>query len=1272
MTVLQPSESASLVSPVNETKQPRYSTFPNASDDVDQTKQRLHDAQLTPGTAPLWSRLFFSYANPMMSAGNTRQLNNEDLWELEGENRSAAAFDEFVEHFERHDKSIIKAMVAAYGGRFLLCGLAMLFTTACNVFAPAVLNHVITVFAAPQIDMYNLSAWLGVFFGSRLVNAIVMSHMHFYLELIALRLTVTLKALLFRKAMRRSIQSKGDAKAVDISNLYSSDVDNVLWAAFQINSLWIIPIQIVVVVYMLYAVIDMAAFAGLAVIASSMLVSFIIAKLSGSTFEDIMKHKDERMKTIKEVFNAIQIVKLNAWEDKFADKIHKLRATELSAVKRFMYLGALNIFVLWASPLAVSAVSFAVYAIVMERALTAAKVFTAIALFNALRDPLRDLPTVIQTCIQAKISINRFSDYLSLDEFSPTNVTRDDSSQPEDVVMAIEDGTFGWTKDTALLSKVNLTIKRGDLVIVHGSVGSGKSSLCSALLGEMDKLAGSVFVRDRVAYYSQQTWIQNMTIRDNILFGLPYDKEKYSRVLAACGLLPDLRQFPGGDSTEIGQKGVNLSGGQKARVCLARACYSDADILLLDSPLAAVDAIVQSQIFGECICNLLAEKTVVLVTHSADIIASEAANMKVLVEDGKLTVTRHEVALPRCSYTLPMSTRTSHDDASHDGEDQAAKDIDVGRLIGDEEREEGRVSKEVFSNYFESLGGMKVCIFLFVVQTLWQVCQIGSDLWLSHWTGQKDGSYNPDETAYNVKVYAWLGAGAATMVLVRSATVAIVGLRASRHLFDNMTLSLLKAPLRFFDANPIGRIVNRYGDDMSAVDFMIPFAFGGFLAVFFFTVCQLATAVYTMNFLGALIIPLVWMYVKIANFYLAPSREISRLWKVSSSPVLSHVEQSEEGVVVIRAFGRETVDRMVLENFIRNDVNSKCWFAETVTQQWFQVRMQLLGCGVIFIVVSGLVYLRDYLSPGLVGLAFTYALSVDGGLADLVQSWSWVEIQMVSPERILEYASIPAEGSQRPLIIQPDVSWPRSSTLQFQDVVFNYKQGGEPVLKGLSFNIHNNEKIGIVGRTGAGKSSLTMALFRINELVSGRILIDGVDIATMPLRTLRSSLSIIPQSPVLFKGMLRAYMDPFDEFTDAEIWSALEKVDMKAQVSALEGQLTYELSENGENFSVGERQMLCMARALLTRSRIVVMDEATASIDHATEKKLQRMINEDFRDATVLTIAHRLGTVLDSDRIMVLSAGRVVEFDSPRELVKDGSGVFYELAKEGGYLDQLQ
>ncbi|KAG1687204.1 hypothetical protein DVH05_005318 [Phytophthora capsici] len=967
------------------------------------------------------------------------------------------------------------------------------------------------------------------------------------------------------------------------------------------------------------------------------------------------------MKTVKEVFNAIQIVKLNAWENKFANVIRNQRSDELSALKRVIFIGALEELLMSATPVAVSIVSFAVYSLVLDQVLTSATVFTIIALFDRLQGPLQALPALFQSAIEVKVSIDRFSEFLSLDEFDEGNVTRNDPTKPDDVAIALENASFGWTADSVLLNQVNLTVKKRDLVVVHGAVGSGKSSLCLALLGEMKKLHGDVFVRGSVAYYSQETWIQNMTIRGNILFGLPYDQHKYSKVIEACGLLPDLQQLSGGDSTEIGQKGVNLSGGQKARLCLARACYSDADILLLDSPLAAVDAIVQNQIFHDCICTLLKNKTVVLVTHNIDIIESKAANITVLVQDGNVKVTRHEA---QRSLSRPISNEPIRDGKAY------SKEID--RLIEDEEREDGRVSKEVFTDYFHSLGGMKVCIFLFIVQTLWQVFKIGSDLWLSHWTGRKKDSYSPEETEYYIKVYSMLGAGAAIMVFIRAITVPIVGLRASRHLFNRMTMALLKAPLRFFDSNPIGRIVNRYGSDMSAVDLYIPWSCDSFLAMFFVALCQLATAVYTVNFLGVLIIPLVWMYVKIGTFYLAPSREISRLWKVSSSPVLSHITQSEEGVAVIRAFGHDAVDRMLVENFTRNDLNTKCWLLETVTEKWFELRMQLIGCGIVFLVVSGLIYLRNFLTPGLVGLAFTYALNIDSELAGMVHSWSSLEILMISPERILQYASIESEGNQRPLVIEPDTTWPRVSTIEFRNVVFSYKPDSKPVLNGVSFSICNNEKIGIVGRTGAGKSSLTMALFRVNELVSGQIFIDGVDIAGMPLRSLRSKLSIIPQSPVLFKGTLRNYMDPFDEFTDQDIWLALEKVGIKTRILDLESDLAYELTENGDNFSVGERQMMCMARALLTQSRIVVMDEATASIDHETEKKLQQMIIREFRNATVLTIAHRLGTVLNSDRIMVLSDGQVVEFDHPRELVKDPSGAFYKLAKKGGYLEQLQ
>ncbi|KAE9112320.1 Multidrug resistance-associated protein 1 [Phytophthora fragariae] len=1223
-------------------------------------------------SASLLSKLFLSYADDMMRTGNARQLNPDDLLELEAESRSAVAYAHFKRHFDRHDQSIIRAIVGGYGGRFLLCGLASVLTTACVLFAPAVLHHVIDAFAAPTLELPSLALWLAAFFASRLFIALVTPHVDFQLQLMVFRLAVALRALLFEKTMRRSIQSRSDDKAVDIANIYSADIDRVIYVASEINMLWLLPIQIGVVVYMLYDVLDVAAFAGLVVIALSMLMAFFFTKKTSGSYKKLMRRKDERMKLVKEVFGAIQIVKLNAWEGKFEDKLLALRELEMKALARFVYSMCGSIFVLWASPLFVSTVSFAVYTLAMDRLLTAARVFTAIALFNALRDPLRDFPSIIQQCLQAKISLDRMSDYLALHEVDTSSVIHDYASTSADVAIALEHGTFAWNDDAApVLTDVNFSVKKGDLVVVHGPVGSGKSSLCSALLGEMEKIEGKVSVNGKVAYYAQQPWIQNLTIRENILLGQAFDDSKYQHVLDACGLLPDLEQFPAGDATEIGQKGINLSGGQKARVSLARACYSDADVFILDSPLAAVDVVVQSAIFSQCICGLLAEKTVVLVTHNLDVIAPGAVNGKISVSGGQVAFERQDTQHGRTHFARQVSL---HDEKeSSKGSEFIDKSLkDSGRLVEDEEREEGRVSAAVFWQYFNAMGGLKVMVLLIVIQSLWQGCQVGSDLWLSHWTGQKGNVYDASRTEYNMSVYALLGAGSALMVLARAVTTAAAGLRASRDLFRLLAHALLYAPLRFFDANPIGRILNRFGGDVASVETDIPFATGSLLVAIFFTFFQLATAIYIVQVLVVFNIPLAYLYIKFAKFYLMPSREISRLVKVASSPVLSHISQAEEGVTTIRAFGPEYVERTISENFARNDVNARAWFSDFVVVMWFQIRMELVACGVVMAVVSCLVYLHDYLSPGLVGVAFTYALSIDSRLARLVHVWSWLEIEMTSPERIMAYASIPPEGQQSILPIEPTQPWPNAGKITFENVVFSYKQSGKPVLKGLSFDIRKNEKIGIVGRTGAGKSSLIMALFRINELVSGRILIDGVDIATMPLRTLRSNLSIIPQSPVLFKGSLRAYMDPFDEFTDAGIWSALEKVDMKTQVSALEGQLAYELSENGENFSVGERQMLCMARALLTRSRIVVMDEATASIDHATEKKLQEMIKRDFQDATVLTIAHRLGTVLDSDRIMVLSDGRVVEFDSPRSLVKGGSGVFYELAREGGYLDKLQ
>ncbi|RLN27281.1 hypothetical protein BBJ28_00021082 [Nothophytophthora sp. Chile5] len=1254
-----PSDSSALLHPVVTPAQPpAYATFGKHPAADKNALPTSHDQ------ASFLSRLLFSYAYPVLKAGNERQLNQDDLWAFSGDQQLSQVFTTFHREYLRQDGALARAIVRLHAFRFVFYGLAELFSAFCaSVLAPAVLHHVITAFAAPQVDLNDLALWLTAFFGFKILDAVLASHWNFHREVVVIGLVSSLKMLLFRKA----VHSHGSSAKVELSNLLTIDSSHMMHTAFQINKVWILPLQVAVVVAMLYALLGLAAFAGLAVIAVSMLASMAVAHYSGAAFSDMMQRRDVRMKTIKELFGAIQVVKLNAWEGSFARKIHKLRAIELSAVAKYMYLSALSVFVMWSAPIFVSAVSFAVYTMVLDQTLTAAQVFTAIALFNVLRDPLRDLPRAVQKVIQARVVLGRMSEFLAHPNYEPQNVTRDGTSRPSDVAICVGDGTFGWTKEKPVLNSVNLMVKKGDLAIVHGAVGAGKSSLCSALLGEMEKVSGSVFVRGRVAYYSQQPWIQNRTIRENIVFGQPFNRGWYESVVQSCGLIPDLEQFPGGDLTEIGQKGVTLSGGQKARIALARACYSDADVLILDSPLAAVDAVVQNDIFKNCICDLLHTKTVVLVTHNADILASEAVDVAFHVQNGHVTFDRRKRA--QQSRRLIATAQVSL--SRKVKEELASIIVETARLTKPELREEGRVSNKVFMEYFNSFGGLKMCLWLLAIGVLGQAFQISSDVWLSHWTGQKGGEHNQDSTAVNMEVYALLGAGAAAMVLVRSTTVACAAVRASRHIFAAMIDALLHTPLRHFDANPIGRLLNRCSEDMSAVDFTVPTCFGNFLTLLLSTLCHLAIAAYAINFLGALVVPVVYLYVKLGSFTLASSREIARLWLTSRSPILSHARESEEGAVVIRAYGSAFVDRAIDENMQQLSVNCQAWYSENITGQWFQLRMRLLGSTIVAIVLCSAIYFRDLLSPGWVGLAFAYALSVDISMADLVEQWSWVEVAMVSTERVLEYAALPPEGNQSALVVEPVAEWPQHGSIQFDNVVFNYKEGGAPVLKGLSFDIKSDEKIGIVGRTGAGKSSLTMALFRINELVSGRILIDGVDIATMPLHTLRSRMSIIPQSPVLFKGTLRAYMDPFDEFTDADVWSAFEKVDMKEQVGALENQLSFELSENGENFSVGERQMLCMARALLTRSRIVVMDEATASIDHATEKKLQEMITRDFQDATVLTIAHRLATVLESDRIMVLSDGKVVEFASPKELVQDPSGVFYELAKEGGCLESL-
>ncbi|KAF0690852.1 hypothetical protein As57867_017739, partial [Aphanomyces stellatus] len=1203
--------------------------------------------------AGLLSKLFYSWASPLLSLGNQRQLDPSDIWPLQVENQCKVVSATFEPTFQK-TRSLVRTVVATYGWRFLLIGAMQIVSVGCTLFGPVVLKHILSALEGhTPFDLRQVLHYILALFAANVAQAFISAHSTFQNQLVTVKLTSALQHLLFHKSLALDAKCRREKTAGEISNMFSSDIQWILNFSIFANQLWLIPIQVGVTLVMLYDVIGWATFVGAGVIVVMLVINNFIVITQRGNWMALRKCQDSRMKSVNEVFGAMQIIKLNAWEEKFADKITGERNVELSTLWRIFQLNSCITLCLYAAPVLVTIASFTTYAMVMHETLTATKIFTALTLFNLLKLPLMTLPQIFASMMQALVALRRIMDFLDLDEkdtsdiLTPHNASVDvlDKYAAANVDIAVEHASFGWDKTKPLFEDVNLTIQRGDFVVVHGSVGEGKSSLCAALLGEMDKFGGSVFIGGQVAYFSQQAWIQNTTVRENILFGKPYDRTKYNKVLEACALTKDLKLFSAGDRTEIGQKGVNLSGGQKARISLARACYSDADIFILDSPLSAVDAIVQNEIFTKCFLGLLRHKTIVLVTHSPEIIDSDCIDRTIELKAGQLIQTAVvSQKLDAAPLVDPLRVRVGFrdDDESPLSEHPPSWDMlltpsastpfplplqvmpftpfdestlsfdeaDAGRLVMDEGRSRGQVSGKVFASYLAAIGGWPMFVFWVTVLAIWQGLSIGADLWLSHWSTTVDTEPKAvflADASYYLAIYAGLAIGSVGMTMVRTLSIFASSVAASRRLFDNMTQALLRAPMHFFDTNPIGRILNRYSNDVNTVDTQIPFNVSASLAVAFMALFSFATTIYVLQWMGLFLLPLIYLYYVIGKFYVEPAREMERVNKTTKSPLLNLISESIEGALVIRAFGQKQVRRFQRMHYRNVDTNNEASFAAQVISQWFAMRIQLLSATLLLFISTALIFMREYLTPGLIGLVLNYSFTVLPSFQRLVANWGQLETAMVGPERLAEYANIEPEA---PRVISGAVTkaWPTTGDVEFSDMSFRYKENDPLVLKDVSVHIQSGEKIGIVGRTGAGKSSLTMALFRINELASGCIKIDGVDISTVGVKTLRSAIAIIPQAPVLFKGTLRNYLDPFGEFTDADLWGCLQKVMLADRIAGVDGKLDSPVEENGENFSVGERQMLCMARALLRQARIVVMDEATAAIDHETDQNLQRVI----------------------------------------------------------------
>uniref|UniRef100_A0A8C0AK94 Multidrug resistance-associated protein 1 n=1 Tax=Bos mutus grunniens TaxID=30521 RepID=A0A8C0AK94_BOSMU len=1202
--------------------------------------------------------------------------------------------------------------------------------------------HDLMMFAGPEILKLLINfvndkkapEWQGYFYTALLfISACLQTlvlHQYFHICFVSgMRIKTAVIGAVYRKALVITNAARKSSTVGEIVNLMSVDAQRFMDLATYINMIWSAPLQVILALYLLWLNLGPSVLAGVAVMVLMVPLNAVMAMKTKTYQVAHMKSKDNRIKLMNEILNGIKVLKLYAWELAFKDKVLAIRQEELKVLKKSAYLAAVGTFTWVCTPFLVALSTFAVYVTVDENnILDAQKAFVSLALFNILRFPLNILPMVISSIVQASVSLKRLRVFLSHEDLDPDSIQRrpiKDAAATNSIT--VKNATFTWARnDPPTLHGITFSVPEGSLVAVVGQVGCGKSSLLSALLAEMDKVEGHVTVKGSVAYVPQQAWIQNISLRENILFGRQLQERYYKAVVEACALLPDLEILPSGDRTEIGEKGVNLSGGQKQRVSLARAVYCDSDVYLLDDPLSAVDAHVGKHIFENVIGpkGLLKNKTRLLVTHAIsylpqmdviivmsggkisemgsyqELLARDGAFAEFLrtyasaeqeqaAEDGINVVDEEEglagvggpgkevkqmengmlvtdTAGKQMQRQLSSSSSYSGDVSRHHTSTAELRKPgpteETWKLVEADKAQTGQVKLSVYWDYMKAIGLFIsfLSIFLFLCN---HVASLVSNYWLSLWTDDPIVNGTQEHTQVRLSVYGALGISQGITVFGYSMAVSIGGIFASRRLHLDLLHNVLRSPISFFERTPSGNLVNRFSKELDTVDSMIPQVIKMFMGSLFNVIGACIIILLATPMAAVIIPPLGLIYFFVQRFYVASSRQLKRLESVSRSPVYSHFNETLLGVSVIRAF--EEQERFIRQSDLKVDENQKAYYPSIVANRWLAVRLECVGNCIVLFASLFAVISRHSLSAGLVGLSVSYSLQVTTYLNWLVRMSSEMETNIVAVERLKEYSETEKEAPWQIQDMVPPKDWPQVGRVEFRDYGLRYREDLDLVLKHINVTIDGGEKVGIVGRTGAGKSSLTLGLFRIKESAEGEIIIDDINIAKIGLHDLRFKITIIPQDPVLFSGSLRMNLDPFSQYSDEEVWMSLELAHLKGFVSALPDKLNHECAEGGENLSVGQRQLVCLARALLRKTKILVLDEATAAVDLETDNLIQSTIRTQFDDCTVLTIAHRLNTIMDYTRVIVLDKGEIREWGSPSDLLQQ-RGLFYSMAKDSG------
>ncbi|KAF8236776.1 pleiotropic drug resistance ABC transporter [Tricholoma matsutake] len=1266
----------------------------------------------------LWSWFTFSFVEPIFELAKTRTLNDTDVWTLSPYFRHKIIFNKCLEYRNLYPTHSLLRFLLVSNSLDLVLDVILELWSAVVGFVPAyALKEILSALINDDAEAKRTAYfWALVTFIAHLSFAQVDLFQSWHTRRCYERTRGQLFCSIHYKSLKRQDVSGGIGQEEDehtsadlgkIVNLMQGDSYAVSQRFWEFSGIITSPVRLGIAFTFLYQVLGWSALSGVAVILFAYVLNYPLAKYNISITRSSWKAKDSRMNSVNELLQNIRFLKFYGWEYYWADKVQGARESELKWRVKENIVDTLISFIWTWIPSATALTSFFCYTLIAKERLTVSKAFTSIALFSQLQEPMTALPGQFFAMLHAYVSMQRIEEFLSESEvpkWASSLMASYDDRRTDEIGFAA--ATFQWpslpkSPSRFELGPLDITFPKGKLTLVTGATGSGKSALLAALLGEMHCTSGEVLINKmchNVAYCGQTPWLEHATIRDNIVFGCAYgfDKSRYEAVLDACALVRDFDILDAGDLTEIGEKGITLSGGQRARVALARAIYSEAECILLDDPLAAVDMHTAQHLVSKCLAgDLVQGRIVILVTHHVSLCLPKASY---LVELSRGKVLRHGSIQELQNLNL-LQTVVEREDAPITHQDSPRipyNEADVlnnsksrssghpvsgnGKLVEAESRAEGRVSLQTYATYVRA-AGLISWVLTITLMVLIRFINIGNQVFLARWGEAYEEGYSlgfltlafsypwtgfpsPDiDVKPWLMVYLYISLAGAFSVLFYLGLGYYASLQASRSLFSTFLRRLTRAPARFFDITPIGRILNRFTADMGTIDGALQNSARNCLSGMLNFVASFTVILVVVPMFAPFALFIAWLYIRLAPPYIQASRDLRRLESVSLSPAFAGYDELLRGISHIRAFGME--DRYQNGFYAKVDKFQSFDHVYWLVNGWLRWRYDCLGSVIVF--TATMFALWQGVTNGSAAIVIVQAGSFAEASRQLVRVAAQLELDFNSIERVVEYFDVPQEA---PAIIEesrPPAFWPSNNgELHVENLVIQYAPHLAPVLRNISFTVKKSEKIGVVGRTGSGKSTLALSLLRMIEPSNGKIIIDGIDISTLGLEDLRTRITIISQDVSLFSGTVKSNIDPLDEHSIDECQDVLSRCHLTTLLrhtfDAKENALDIPISK--DSLSAGEKQLVAIARAILRRTNIIIMDEATSQIDSYLDDQIQTTIREEFSDAIVITIAHRLKTIMDYDRILVLDDGEMIEFDTPRVLLNIPQGAFREMCRK--------